>query len=250
MPSKPAARNSRYGPADHGESLIKMDRFVGPDRGKAGWTIRICWLLFFLLTVVNCCKKERVVISDRYEDGKTKVLCKYASEGGKAELVERVEYNEAGEVTRVENLKDNSTKLVQWHKNGRKKSEYLYKDGKKQGAWRQWYSSGQIKKEKIYADDKLIREASYGREITAEILYKDGQLFISREYRDGIISVEKTYQSGKLIRTRWFYPDGRICEERRYKGGKKHGRWLYWDKNGELRSEVFYREGKLVREEQ
>jgi YD repeat-containing protein len=209
------------------------------------WIKKTCWLLFILLTIINCCKKDRVEISERYEDGKKKVLSKYTGSG---ELLERVRYNKAGQVTRVENAAGNSIKLVQWHKNGRKKSETWYKDGKKQGKWRQWYTSGQIKNEKVYAEGKLICSISYNKEITSETIYQDGQLSISREYRDGIISLEKEYQSGKLMKARWFYPDGSICEEGEYREGKQHGRWIYWDRNNKFHREVFYREGKLIRE--
>jgi YD repeat-containing protein len=203
---------------------------------------RICWLLVLVLPLVNCCKTERIEVSERYDNGRKKIVCRYAGKGELSKLVERVEYNEAGRVIKVEDRTHRTVKHIQWHKNGNKKRENSYKEGKKEGAWRRWFSGGQIKNEKIYSQGKLVRDTSYEREIITDTLYRDGRLYIAREYRDGILAMEKTFREGKLVKARWYYPDGRIMEERGYREGKKSGRWVYWDRNGEKRRETFYRE--------
>jgi antitoxin component YwqK of YwqJK toxin-antitoxin module len=211
---------------------------------------KILSVLFILFFAAYCCREEtnqRLEISQRYEDGKKKILHKYSGKGEFEKLTEIVTYNKAGQIKEVKNLAAQTKKMMWWHKNGVRKVEIQYKNGKKHGSWLEWYSNGMIKKEKVYCRDKLVRQAHYKRHITEETIYKDGKLFMAREYKDGIILTEKTYQGGKLIKALWFYPDGKISDERGYKDGKKHGRWVYWDKNGEIRREELYRNGEPVK---
>jgi antitoxin component YwqK of YwqJK toxin-antitoxin module len=207
-------------------------------------------ILFILFFTAYCCQKEtdrRFDISQRHEDGKKKILHKYSGKGEFEKLVEIVTYNKSGQIVEVKNLDEQTKKMMWWHKNGMRKIEIQYKRGKKHGKWLEWYSNGLIKKEKVYYWDKLVRQANYKRYITEETIYKEGKLFIEREYKDGITVTEKTYQEGKLIKALWFYPDGKISDEREYKDGNKHGRWVHWDKNGEIRREEFYQDGELVK---
>jgi len=203
-------------------------------------------VLILLLVVSSGCKKERVEITERHQNGKKKIACIYSGSGESGELSRRVTYNNAGRVIEIENFVDNTKIMIRLHKNGEKRSESRYKDGRKHGKWLQWYSNGWIKTEKIFNNGKLVRDASYKRDIIEEIFYKDGELFIERQYKEGIISIEKTYRGGKLIKTKYFYPDGKLSDERGYKDNKKHGRWVYRDRNGDIRSDVFYNEGEVV----
>jgi antitoxin component YwqK of YwqJK toxin-antitoxin module len=211
---------------------------------------KILLVLFILFFTAYCCQKEkyqRVEITQTHEDGKKKILCKYSGKGELEKLMERVTYNKAGQVIQVGNLAEQTTKMIKWHKNGMKKIEIQYKKGKKHGRWLEWYSNGRIKKEKVYCREKLVHRVIYVKgHITEETIYKDGKLFMAREYKDGIIVTEKTYEGGKLIKALWFYPDGKISDERGYKDGKKHGKWVHWDRNSEKRSEILYQEGKIV----
>ena len=160
--------------------------------------------------------------------------------------MEIVTYNKDGQVIEIKNLAEQTSKKIWRQKNGMKKIEIQYKNGKKHGKWLEWYSSGMIKKEEVYCQDKLVSQVNYKRDITEETIYKDGKLFTAKEYKDGIIVTEKTYEGGKLIKALWFYPDGKISDERGYKDAKKHGKWVHWDRNGEKRSETIYQDGKIV----
>jgi antitoxin component YwqK of YwqJK toxin-antitoxin module len=42
-----------------------------------------------------------------------------------------------------------------WYKNGQKKSEITYKDGKKDGKWTHWRENGEKKSEGTYKDGEL-----------------------------------------------------------------------------------------------
>ena len=204
---------------------------------------KILSVLFILVFIASCCRKEtnqRIEITRRYENGKKKILCKYSGKGEFEQLMEIVTYNKNGQIIEIKNLAEQTVKKIWRRKNGIKKIEIQYKNGKKHGKWLEWYSNGMIKKEKIYCRDKLVSQANYKREITEETIYNDGKLFITRSYKDGIVVTEKTYKGGKLIKALWFYPDGKISDERGYKDGKKHGKWVHWDRNGEKRSETLY----------
>lgn len=217
-------------------------------QGK-GHMNKILLLPFILVLIACCCQKEskqRIEITQRYEDGKKKVLYKYSGKGEFEQLQEIVTYNTDGQVIEVNNPAEQTRKKIWRQENGMKKIEIQYKNGKKHGKWLEWYSNGMIKEEKVYYQDKLVRQANYKREITEETLYKDGKLFMAREYKHGIIVTEKTYAEGKLIKALWFYPDGKISDEREYKDGKKHGKWVHWDRNGEKRSETLYQKEKIV----
>lgn len=210
---------------------------------------KILSVLFILFFTASCCQKEtnqRIAITQRYDDGRKKILCKYSGKGESEQLMEMVTYNKEGQVIEVENLAEQTRKKIWRQKNGMKKIEIHYKNGKKHGKWLEWYSSGMIKTEKVYCQDKLVSQAKYKRDKTEETIYKEGKLFMAREYKDGIIVTEKVYKEGKLIKALWFYPDGKISDERGYKDAKKHGKWVHWDRNGEKKSETFYQEGKIV----
>ena len=45
-----------------------------------------------------------------------------------------------------------------------------------------------------------------------------------------------------------FIPDEEVAEQlRKYKNGKKEGKWIYYDEQGNIRNEDIYEDGKLIR---
>lgn len=207
-------------------------------------TVSCILILLFILS--SGCKTERVEITERYRDGKKKIVSIYSGSRDSHEISRKVIYNNVGKVIEIENSVDNTRVLFQWHKNGEKKSESRFNEGNKHGKWLQWYSNGWIKTERVFNRGKLVRSASYKRDIIEEIIYKDGELFMERQFKDGIISTEKTFQGRKLINAKYFYPDGKLSDERGYKDNKKHGWWVYRDRNGDILSDVYYNEGEGV----
>ena len=64
------------------------------------------------------------------------------------------------------------------YKNGQKKIEGNYKDGKQDGKWTFWYENGQMKSEGNYKDDKKEGKWTWWDEkgqIKIELNYKDGR---------------------------------------------------------------------------
>jgi antitoxin component YwqK of YwqJK toxin-antitoxin module len=203
------------------------------------------FVLIGLFLLSSGCRNGDSEISQRFEDGKKKVIGRFTGTGDMRKLVGRTTYNRVGQVTLVENNVEKTRKLIRWHKNGKRKSEHLYKNGKKHGKWCLWYSNGRIKNVKVFDDGIMIRESTYLKNTAREVIYKNGKLYIDRLYKKGNLSVEKIYRDGAVVKGRWFYADGNLSDEREYKDSKKHGRFAYWDRNGKLRKEILYEKGKL-----
>lgn len=208
-------------------------------------------ILFLSFFIVYCCKKgetQRIEITQRHDNGEKKEVHKFIKRGELEELIEKYAYNKFSQLIMVENLVEETIKKIQYHKTGKKKRKFIFKQGKKHGRWMEWFSKGWIKREQIYHEGKLTRDSSYKRNIIKNLLYKEGKLYIIREYTNGIISIEKEYRDGKVIKAKYYYPDGKISDEREYKDGLIHGRVVYWDRNGNIRSKSLYEKGILVSE--
>ena len=54
---------------------------------------------------------------------------------------------------------------TKWYKNGQKKMEEKYKDGKEDGVWTRWYENGQKRSEETWKD---------GKRISSKTWYEDG----------------------------------------------------------------------------
>ena len=117
-------------------------------------------------------------------------------------------------------------KCKEWHENGQKKCEGLYKDGKRDGKWTEWYDNEQTKSEKSYKDGK-----------------RDGKW--TEWYMNGHKQSEKSYKDGKhdMKYIRWYF-NGHKEFERSYKNGKEDGKWIKWYNNGQKVLEQSYKDGK------
>lgn len=207
-------------------------------------------LLIAILFLISCCPEnlqEKSKITERYANGKKKILCTYRGKGELEVLIEKITYNEKGQAISQEFPEERIIKLYTWHSNGNRRSEIIYKNGFKNGNCLGWNRLGQIKRESLYKDDLLVRIVEYQKNRRVEKVYKMGELFISREYNDGILVTQMTLDDkGKLIKAVYRYPDGQISDEREYKDGKKNGWWTYWDKNGRLVNRTFFKDDQPV----
>ncbi len=209
------------------------------------------FLLFIaFLFLVACCpnvSQEKSKITERYANGKKKALCKYRGKGELEVLIEKITYNDKAQAISQEFPEERIIKFYTWHSNGNRRSETIYKNGFINGNTLEWNRAGQIKRESLYKDDLLIRQVEYLRNTRVEKIYRMGELFISREYKDGILVTQMIFDDkGKLINVVYRYPDGQISDEREYKDGKKNGWWTYWDKNGRLVNRTFFKDDQSV----
>ena len=138
-----------------------------------------------LLLVVGCSKiegkQDLIPIVETYEYGDIKSITYHKIIGNKIELF----------------------KIMNWYKNGQKKEEGTYKDGKQDGLWTSWYKNGQKMYEGAYkdgkADGKWTRWYEDGQkmETTYKDGYEDGKWTIWD--KNGKKSSEGTYKDGKMI---------------------------------------------------
>jgi len=109
-----------------------------------------------------------------------------------------------------------------WHDDGTKWKEGGYQDGKKDGVWLEWYYGGQLKSEQTYKasiitpslEESWIRHGMDPKEGSVNTWHKNGG---------------KNYQGA-------------------YLDGKRHGKWTYWDLNGNKTAERYYKKGKISQE--
>ena len=117
-------------------------------------------------------------------------------------------------------------KVFDLWKNGKKRWEANYKDGKKEGLEVQFYENGQ----------KRIETNS-----------KDGMDKITRWYKNGQKEGEENYKDGSLDGLSIFwYPNGQKGNEGVYKDGIMEGIHKMWHENGQKSWEGNYKDGQLV----
>lgn len=132
------------------------------------------------------------------------------------------------------------------HENGRKRSESHFSEGKKHGRWRVWNFNGQLKEETLYSYEQMLRRTTYVETISAEYFYRNGQLTLFREFKNGIVAVETFYQDNQIVKKIFYYPDGIKSDERNYQNGYLHGVCTYWDRNGKKKNETVMSNGTLI----
>ena len=154
-----------------------------------------------LLTVISiifffsCGEKNREEITERFDNGKRKIVIKFIGEGDSKQIIERIEYNynsdtillekpldnlkmvreyfSYGKILKEEHFKDliKDGKSTYYYKNGHISSAENYKDGNKDRTWKFYYDNGQLKEEGNYKDDKIVGKwTSYF--IDGQILYE------------------------------------------------------------------------------
>ena len=113
-------------------------------------------------------------------------------------------------------------------KNGQKRDEVNYKDGKPDGLTTGWYENGQKKIEANMKDGK-----------------PDGLTFGWHE--NGKKMQEVKWNEGKAEGSAtWWYESGQKKLSGTFKEGKRHGLWTWWDEEGQKRIELDYVKGEEV----
>lgn len=249
----------------------------------------------FLFTKACDSQDLRIRIISRHENGQKKIVGKYKGTGENEKLVERYCYDAQGKVVSEENLRENTKKiiyrdekgnidgqgiikagikngkfLVSQHKNGRKREEIIYANGKPQKYFYWNEKGGKI------GEGGIINGKRFGKYV---LWHDNGQKKVESEYKDNavITSIEWDKQGNKLYenkivgkekheyKTEWhavgkkkfklntFYIDGKLKKiiqedrdirmEAEYNGNKLHGRTThYWF--GKIIYYQEYRNGK------
>jgi len=178
---------------------------------------------------------------------------------GKQDLIPAVETYRNGNIESITYHKKSRTgiekvKYEGYHKNGQKKEEGTYKDGKLDGLVTNWYENGKKNRERTYKDGVRDGKWTYwyedgGKE---EGTYKDGKLdgLVTNWYENGQKSGESTYIDGDYDGecTSW-YENGQKMEQGTAKGTGRGegplpvGEWTYWYDNGQKRYEIDWLSG-------
>ena len=127
-------------------------------------------------------------------------------------------------------------------KNGQKKDETTYKDGKKHGLYTSWYDNGQKEKEATFKDGKElgpVTEKWYG--YVRKYYVKEVQEWFENTIKDG-------KEHGPVTGWYGWYKNGQKEYEYEFtfKAGKLHGRYTEWYENGQKREETTCKAGKIL----
>jgi len=147
------------------------------------------WIFILILIFVTSCNTvEQLEIVEKHDNGKKKIVHKYFESGKNRKIVEKLEYNEIGQVVLIRNFDDNSEKRIGYYKNGNKEYEEVYKDGKEHGKWIWWHENGVKSCETDYKYGKL-----HGKEIEWD---NEGKKIGEGEYKNGTGKFEGWYENG------------------------------------------------------
>lgn len=118
-------------------------------------------------------------------------------------------------------------KIQKFYKSGEIKAEYVEKNGKISGIYKEFYKNGKLKKKTHYLDG-----VKHGR----SVLY----------YKSGNIQQEFNYKNGE--KNGWFKKydeDGGLLQKANYKDGDQHGESKLFYDDGSLRSITNYKKSKI-----
>jgi len=113
-----------------------------------------------------------------------------------------------------------------------------YKCGRAIGKWTTWDENGQKTFEGNYKDGGLPGIRFAIREGKWTVWYENGQIKSERNYKEDI----EIGEGGSII-TR--YENGQKEAEVNWKDGKKDGKLIWWDENGQIMEEQYYKMGEL-----
>ncbi len=166
-----------------------------------------------------------VGIYKRYhENGKLYALLNYDDKG---EWADAKLYDEDGDLIGegkyFGKIKDG---LWTYYDKGVKVAEENYKMGKKNGTSKTYYKNGQVSEEKNWTDD-----------------VENG---VWKQYYDtGKKRLETRIDMGVRNTVYYvYYPNGRLKIRGKYNNDRMDGKWVYYDKNGDVLKEIIYKNGK------
>lgn len=261
---------------------------------------KISGLLLIFIIFVNCSQKEkeRSEIISRHQNGQKKLLCQYKGCGENERLVGRIKYDDKGRIISEENLPENTKKIIYWdekgnkdgegiitngikngkflesrHKNGKKREDVIFVNGKpqkvffwddqgekigeglivnglKSGKFIEWHANGQKKTETEFKDGEIINEIEWdeNNKIVREIKTIGKEKYEYKAYRFS--------EGGKEIKLDGFYVNDKLKKVRRFDQIKKTlevdlddnqqiSKILIWYDDGALWKEEECKNGKL-----
>lgn len=138
----------------------------------------------------------------------------------------------------------------EYYPNGRIKREASFRDGKKEGTWREFDENGNVVSSQIYKNGTLVQSGVMDTDGTRRgewvELYPDSTLrskglFINGKrsgewkfyYPGEILEQVGSYKDGQLDgRWTWYYPSGKVQKEEEFFNGAPEGNYIEYDENG------------------
>lgn len=124
----------------------------------------------------------------------------------------------------------------EYYPNGRVKREASFRDGKREGVWREFDEEGTVVNSQTYKKGALVSEGVVGtdgkRRGDYKEFYSDSTLRAEGVFIDGLRSGEWKY----------YYHNGKVQEVGSYKEGEPDGLWVWYYDNGQKQiEEQFYK---------
>lgn len=124
----------------------------------------------------------------------------------------------------------------EYHPNGQVKREVSFRDGQKEGVWREFDENGNVLRSQTYKNGVLLTEGIVDRDGRrrgeCKEFYADSTLRAVGVFIDG-------ERSGEW---RYYYQNGQLEQKGLFENGKQHGEWVWYYDNGQIQIvENFYK---------
>lgn len=149
------------------------------------------------------------------------------------------EYDEKGNLKKitkyvndVEEIIESQMKPLQmqheYYPNGRIKREVSFRDGKREGTWREFDEHGNVVSSQIYKNGRLTQSGVMDTDGTRRGEWVE-------LYPDSTIRAQGLFLNGKRSgEWKYFFPGGKLEQSGNYKDGKLDGTWTWYDDLGRV----------------
>lgn len=147
---------------------------------------------------------------------------------------------------------EKDTNYIEYFADGKTiKYEGKVRNGKFDGLWKSYYQSGRIKNSITYVDGKINKDAAFyfddkDNTVKAEVTFEDDKVtgYYQEFYPNGARKSKIWYSDGVAHGpAEYYHRNGKLKITGRYKNGKKHRRWKFYDEKEKLIGKQKWRNG-------
>ena len=182
------------------------------------------------------------------------------------------EYDEKGNLKTIKKFVNDEEEIIEsqmkplqvqheYYPNGRMKREGTFRDGRREGTWREFDEEGNVISSQIYQNGRLVQSGIVDTDGTRRgewmELYPDSTLrsqgaFLNGKksgpwkfyFHGGQVEQEGSYKEGLPDGTwTWYYEDGKLHKREEYFMGNLEGRYIEYDLDGTTLASGSYYEG-------
>ena len=127
----------------------------------------------------------------------------------------------------------------EYYPNGKVKREASFRDGKKEGVWREFDENGNVINSQTYKKDVLVGQGIVDTDGKCRGLFKEF-------YPDNSLRAEGLFVDGQRSgEWRFYYQDGKVQEVGNYTDGQPDGPWTWYYDNGQKQIEEQFFKGQV-----